>query len=280
MNERDASTEHNLDPQAYLERMRFAASRDDGLQPTVALLRALHEAHLLSTPFENLSIHYHQPVVLREHLLFDKIVRRTRGGFCYELNGLFAWLLRRLGFEVTLLAAGVAGDNGSYTPEFDHLTLRVSRLDGADWLADVGFGDSFRRPLRLVAGEEQDGGDGYRYRLRTEPRTDGDPGEQSPMWWILERTNGNVTAAWQPQYRFSLTPHALADFEPRCHFQQTAPDSHFIQRRLCSLALPNGRITLSDLRLFTTLDGQREERDLASEAEYHEVLAARFGIVI
>lgn len=277
------ATTSKLDLREYLDRIGFAARTSlDALEPTLGLLRALHEAHLLAVPFENLSIHYGQPIVLEEAALYDKIARRHRGGFCYELNGLFAWLLRRLGFEVSLLSAGVARSDGTYNPDFDHLTLRVHHLEGADWLADVGFGDSFRRPLRLRPNVEQDGADGRRYRLRQDQsKADGlhdAPGEQaSQTYWVLEQS---ADARWQPQYRFTLRPHELADFTARCEYHQTSPESHFTRQRICSLALPRGRVSLSDLRLITTIDGQREERVLHSEAEYHAVLAERFGVVV
>ncbi|HEY7974517.1 MAG TPA: arylamine N-acetyltransferase [Ktedonobacterales bacterium] len=265
---------------AYLERIAYTHAAAPAIQaPALPLLAALHEAHLLAVPFENLSIHYGQPIILDEAALYDKIVRRRRGGFCYELNGLFAWLLRRLGYTVDLLSAEVAETDGFSAP-FDHLTLRVRDLDGsdgADWLADVGFGDSFRRPLRMLPGLAQDGADGYDYRLR----------ELSP-WLMLERrdaappasTLDDLDAGWEPQYRFTLRPHALSDFVERCDYQQTSPQSHFTQRRICSLALPDGRISLSDLRLITTIQGQREERMLGSEQEYRATLAQRFGVVL
>ena len=102
-----------MDIRDYLKRIHYQGS----LEPTLQTLQALHEAHLLTVPFENLSIHYGQPIILQEDLLFNKIVRKHRGGFCYELNGLFAWLLQQLGFQVTLLSAEVAGDDGTFSPD-------------------------------------------------------------------------------------------------------------------------------------------------------------------
>jgi N-hydroxyarylamine O-acetyltransferase len=265
------------DPRAYLERIAYAPTAVPATEaPSLPLLTALHAAHLLAVPFENLSIHYGQPIILDEAALYDKVVRRRRGGFCYELNGLFAWLLRQLGFTVDLLSAEVA-EEGGFSAPFDHLTLRVRDLAGADWLADVGFGASFRRPLRMQPGLAQDGADGYHYRLR----------ELSP-WLLLERrdaalpaaTLGAPDAGWEPQYRFTLRPHTLSDFVARCEYQQTSPQSHFTQRRICSLALPDGRISLSDLRLIMTIRGQREERMLESEQEYRATLAQRFGVTL
>jgi N-hydroxyarylamine O-acetyltransferase len=129
----------------------------------------------------------------------------------------------------------------------------------------------------MQPGLAQDGADGYDYRLR----------ELSP-WLMLERrdaappasTLDDLDAGWEPQYRFTLRPHALSDFVERCDYQQTSPQSHFTQRRICSLALPDGRISLSDLRLITTIQGQREERMLGSEQEYRATLAQRFGVVL
>lgn len=275
-------TAARLDPRDYLARIAFTASAHSDFQrPSLTLLQALHKAHMLAVPFENLSIHYGQPIVLRNELLFDKIVRRRRGGFCYELNGMFAWLLGQLRYEVTLLSAEVAESGGTFSPAYDHLALLVHQVDGADWLADVGFGDSFRRPLRFQADVEQDGGDGHSYRLRQSERADNAPtdGQQLP-YWLVEQRGDDPASQWQPVYRFTLQPHALTDFADRCIYQQTSPDSHFTQKRLCTLALPDGRITLSDLRLITTLDGKRDERLLSSEDEYRAVLAERFGVVV
>jgi N-hydroxyarylamine O-acetyltransferase len=270
---------------AYLERIRFAFPHDpeaqdafDRLVPSAPLLRDLHEAHLLSVPFENLSIHYHEPIVLETDALYHKIVSQHRGGFCYELNGLFAWLLSGLGYQVTLLSARVADSKGDFSPEYDHLTLAVQVVEGSTYLADVGFGDSFRHPLRLEHAVAQDGGDGKAYRLILSQPTP-DPGEvQSFAYWTLQSLH--ETGEWESQYRFSTQPHTLADFAARCWYHQTSPDSHFTQKRICSLSLPAGRISLSDLRLITTKEGTRAERLLHSEEESKLVLAEQFGISI
>ncbi len=133
-----------MDIQAYLKRINYQG----GVTPTLETLRQLHHAHLHTIPFENLDIGLGRPIVLNEAALFDKIVIRRRGGFCYELNGLFAAMLRELGFDVTLLSAEVAREDGGYSPPFDHLTLMV-KINGTAWLADVGFGASFLEPIPL-----------------------------------------------------------------------------------------------------------------------------------
>src|SRR5262245_42521904 len=192
--------------EAYLKRINYDGPRD----PTPKTLRALQVAHLLAVPFENLSIHAGEPIVLDEGALFSKIVEAKRGGFCYECNGLFAGLLRELGFEVAMLSAGVAHATGGFGPEFAHMTLMVTLNER--WLVDVGFGESFLEPLLLDARVDQVQGN-RAFRI------DDDDG-----YLVLSRRDDDD---WTPQYRFSLQPHAFADYEEMCRFHQTSPDSHF-----------------------------------------------------
>ncbi len=114
-------------------------------------LRRLHVAHLRTVPFENLDIHRGVPIVLEQDRILKKLVTDRRGGFCYELNSGFAWLLSELGYRVTLLSAEVARPEGGFGIPFDHMALLVE-ADGGLWLADVGFGDSFLYPLRFRRG--------------------------------------------------------------------------------------------------------------------------------
>ncbi len=257
-----------MDIQAYLRRIHYRGERT----PTAATLRELHRAHLLAVPFENLDIHLGRPIMLDQDALFDKIVTRRRGGFCYELNGLFALLLRELGFEVTLLAAGVARADGGFGPEFDHLTLLV-RAPSADptthnlqseiWLADIGFGDSFREPVRLVEAVEQ-AQDGRAYRL-----------DRDGEHFTLMQHNA---AGWEPQYRFKLQPHAQAEYADMCHYHQTSSESSFTRKRVCTLATPDGRVTLSDLALIITAHGERTEQVLPDELALQAALREHFGV--
>lgn len=251
-----------MDIEAYLKRIAYAGD----LTPSIKTLRAMQLAHLTAVPFENLSIHMNEPIVLNETALFDKLVERRRGGFCYELNGLFSALLRTLGFQVDRLAASVAYEGGArYSQNFSHMTLLVTLEDR--WLVDVGFGDSFRQPLRLdEAGEQAQFG--RHYRIESENGT-------FTMW---EQKEGE---AWQPQYRFTAQPYEFPDYAHMCHYHQTSPESRFTQNQICSLATANGRITLSD-RCFirTTLNGERDEREIPDEDEYARLLHQHFGIVL
>ncbi|MFI1163426.1 arylamine N-acetyltransferase [Streptomyces sp. NPDC020801] len=123
--------------------------------PTAAALRELQLRHLRTVPFENLSVHLDEDIVLEEERLLDKVVGAHRGGFCYELNGAFGALLAALGFEVTLLAARVFGEEGRLGIPYDHLALRVRTADGGDWLTDVGFGALSHFPLAFEERGEQ-----------------------------------------------------------------------------------------------------------------------------
>jgi len=247
-----------VDVAAYLDRIGYRGP----LNASIESLRGVHLAHLYAVPFENLDIILGRPVALGDAKLFDKIVTRRRGGFCYELNGMFGALLRELGFRVTMLSAEVAREAGGFSPEFDHLALRVD-LD-EPWLADVGFGDGFRLPLNLNddAAQEQDG---RMYRITVD-------GE----YRVLLRRD---TDDWTPQFRFTLRPRALEDFAERCRFHQTSPESHFTLGRICTLATPEGRVTLSGLRLIVTTGAERTERLVAGEGEYAAVLRQTFGVI-
>jgi N-hydroxyarylamine O-acetyltransferase len=248
-----------MDVKAYFDRIGYRGSAD----PTPETLCALQRAHMLAVPFENLDIPLKRPIVLDEERLFDKIVSRRRGGFCYELNSLFSALLREMGFNVQRLSARVANAEGGVGKEFDHMTLLVQ--DKERWVADVGFGDSFIEPLHLDERREQVQGAG-RYRIVE---------DQEHLNYLRREETG-----WILQYTFRLTPYTLADFGDACFWTQTSPLSSFTQRRICSLATPNGRITLSDSRLIISTNGSRQERQVASEAEYHDILRERFQIVL
>ncbi|HKP10497.1 MAG TPA: arylamine N-acetyltransferase [Blastocatellia bacterium] len=245
---------------AYLRRINYHGATE----ATAETLRGLHLAHLLAVPFENLDIHLGREIVLDAARVAAKVVERRRGGFCYELNGAFAGLLTALSFDVKMLAAGVARADGSFGPLFDHMALLVQLAE--PWLADVGFGDSFREPLRLDdEGEQAQGLSAYRVRRDGEQR-------------VLERRNGD--GAWQPQYRFTMQPYEYGDYAEMCRYHQTSPQSHFTQKRVCTRATPEGRVTLTNNRLITTMGSDRHERELADESEIAAVLRNHFGVVL
>ena len=248
---------------AYLARLGVAPPE----APTLAALASLHRAHLMTVPFENLDITLGRPIRLDRASLLNKIVHARRGGYCYELNGLFALLLRSLGYAVDLVSARVSLPGGGLTEEFDHVALVVTSPDLAEpVLADVGFGDAFIEPLPLRDGFERDER-GKRVGLV----------RRGDTWHYRERTGGGE---WHDQFVITTEPHPLTDFEPRNEWQQTSPESHFTRQRVASRLTPTGRVTVSGQRLVTTTHGRRKERELADEAAVVAALAEHIGLVV
>ncbi|MFD6276401.1 arylamine N-acetyltransferase [Streptomyces sp. NPDC060209] len=244
---------------AYLE--RIGATRP--ARADAAALRELQRRHLMTVPFENLSIHLGQDIVLEEEKLVDKIVTDRRGGFCYELNGAFAALLRELGFGVTLLQARAFGDGGRLGIPYDHVALRVETDDGTGpWLADVGFGDHALRPLELGARTEQDDPRGT-FRFREAPQGDLD----------LLRDGSR-------QFRLDPRPRVLADFRAGAWYHRTSPDSHFTRSLVCSRCTEDGRVTLRGRTLITTVLGERDETELNDDAEVLAAYRDHFGVTL
>ncbi len=241
-----------MDIRPYLDRIGY----DGSLAPNEETLRQLHRRHLLSVPFENLDIHLGHPIVLAMPSFFTKIVLRRRGGFCYELNGLFGWLLAELGYPVTYLSARVFTD-GVAGPEYDHLVLLVE-CEGR-WIADVGFGDSFLEPIALGSPREQ-----IHYQI-----------VDSNGHKTLERL---VETRWVPQYAFTMIPRRLEEFAEMCHRQQTSPHSIFTRKTVCSRATSEGRITLSNGRRIATEKNRREEREIADAGEFRDLLRKDFDM--
>jgi len=247
-----------FDLQKYLEHLNYKGA----LEPSEEVLSHLHAAHLLKVPFENLSIPSGEPIILDNEKLFQKIIINNRGGFCYELNGLFAFLLSKLGFNVSMLSANVIKENGEYSKDFDHMTLLVQLEE--KWLADVGFGDSFRLPLKIDDRNIVQQGNSL-YRIYDEDD-----------YFVL--TEKRFRADWKILYKFTLQPYAYEDFNGMCTYHQTSDESHFTKNIICSLAKPDGRITISNNRLIITKDEIKEERDISSSDELKLLLDQYFSI--
>lgn len=240
---------------AYLD--RIGARRPD--RADEASLRELQVRHLHAIPFENLSIHLGEPIVLDEDALIDKIVARRRGGFCYELNGAFSALLSSLGFTVSMLEGRVYGPQG-IGPPYDHLALRVDLKE--PWLVDVGFGRFSAQPIRLAERADQ-------------PDREG-------TFRVVEKELGDLEVVMDgaPQYRIAARPRALADFEATCWWHQTSARSPFTRSTVCTLLTPGGRTTLSGRTLVETAGAHRSERELTTDAEVLDTYRQHFGIKV
>lgn len=253
-----------MEPVAYLTRIQYSGPT----RPDVQTLHRLQHAHMLTVPFENLDIGLKRPIRLDQGSLWQKIVVRRRGGFCYELNGMFAWLLKQLGYYVTYLNARVFNRQGELGIDFDHLALLV-RVPGEStrWLADVGFGDSFNEALNFEErGNQVQGLRAYRV-------------EQTSADYIIWQKN--YDGSWERQYFFDLQPHTFPDdYETGCLYHQTSPRSSFTRSSIISRATPDGRVSLEESRLILTQDGHRSERVLNDKNEYHRLLKQYFDITL
>jgi len=215
---------------------------------------------MLAVPFENLDISLNRQISLELPVILHKIVNLRRGGFCYELNYAFAWLLGELGFSVELLSASTF-DGKSLGPEFDHLLLRVEADHPV--FADVGFGDSFLFPI--FPGQKPAFQFDRYYRV-----------ESNGTRWMLEQQF--ETEGWKPLYIFDLKSHQISDFETMCNYHQTSEASNFTRRTVCSLATEQGRITCANNRFIVTEAGHREESIIENGIMLESILTQQFGI--
>ncbi len=242
----------------YLERINYVGQ----VKPTFEVLSKLQIMHLLHIPFENLDIHNHRTIDLTN--LFDKIITRKRGGFCYELNGLFYQLLKEIGFTVKRVSARVYDNKKVYSPEFDHMTLIVE-IEHNNYLVDVGFGEFSFYPIEVALNKETNDPGGI-FKIETF-----DNGYK-----IIKKKNEN--GMFMPEYIFSEKERQLEEFYDRCNYHQTSNESHFMKKRICSLPTENGRITLTGDILKITENGKVTETQLSNDQQIQEELWNYFGI--
>lgn len=247
---------------AYLKRIRYHGVASN----TVAVLADLQEHHIHAVPYENLDILNGTALSLDLGDLYDKIVIRGRGGYCFELNALFGWLLESLGYKVTHYFARFWRDEPNPPPMRRHHILCVE-AEGRSFLCDVGVGGIVPlRPLELIEGAEQQQGTEC-YRLETDPFFG---------WVLCERRRGG----WNRIYSFTEEPQLLQDYAMASYWCEHAPESIFTQSAMLFIRTPEGRNTVSgeEFRIFTA-DGV-ETFIPQSALEYRQALKQYFGIVI
>ena len=273
--------------QEYLARIHYRGPKE----PTIDTLSELQRCHILAVPFENLSVFGKEKIILSKDWLFDKIVRRHRGGFCFELNTMFSFLLNYFGFKYKTHAGMVySRKTGRIGPPCDHRVLMVN-IEGELWLTDVAFGDSCWMPLRLTGLAEQQEQQSGIYRIRK----DGDfyifeekvkiiVDDFGREEMVKEQFTSPGDPSWAPRYGFDLIPRQTEDFHKMLDYHQTDAKSPFTHDRICTVAKPRGRVTLSGSKIVTTTylgdhKIKKESKEiLGGEEEVVEELEQKFGI--
>ena len=243
-------------------------------------LVAVQAAHRRTIPFENLSVMLGHAVSSDGAAVFDKLVTRRRGGFCFEHNRLLDDALRAMGFTNLLLLARVMLGDPAALPPKTHCLLLVA-IDGKPWVADAGFGGAYAPPMRLADGGTAQSDDGARHRLSILP--EGDPAGA----WLLERLGaeggtdgrGGADGEWRKQFAFDLAETVDADMAMGCHWAATHPSSRFVNHHVVSRCLPDGFASMVDRRMTLWRAGEEaDEREIASAREYREVLEEVFAL--
>jgi N-hydroxyarylamine O-acetyltransferase len=247
-----------MDTNQYLKRIHYSGERT----PTLEVLSELQKNHLLHVPFENLDIYNKIKIDLRD--TYDKVVIRNRGGFCYELNGLFYQLLKDLGFPVKMVSARVFDKEKGFGPEYDHMAI-ITTIGHDNYLVDVGFGEFAFHPLKIESGLESHDPRGL-FRMETTDNIN----------FVVKKKNPE--GDFMREYLFSAMERQSEDFANMCAYHQTNPESHFTQKRICTLPTEEGRITLTGNTLKIKAYGNLTEKQLANEAEVQQVLAHYFLI--
>jgi N-hydroxyarylamine O-acetyltransferase len=235
-----------LDLSSYLHRIRF----DGSVRPDLATLRAIHRAHQYAIPFENLDVQLRRPVALDVEVNYDKIVRRRRGGWCYEMNGVMGWALKEIGFEVMRMSAGVMRVRAGDAQMGNHLCLLV-RLD-QPYLVDVGFGGSLAEPLPLRASGRED----RPYRLGLSELGDG-------YWRFAESAHGDRDAFC---FDFRVAPADEALLARQCQFLQSDPASPFTQNLVVQRRTADTHVSLRG-RVLAAIHATHVDKKLLNSAD-------------
>ncbi|KAG9354932.1 hypothetical protein JZ751_001645 [Albula glossodonta] len=220
--------------------------------------------HVLSIPFENLSIHCGEVITMDLESIYDKIVVGRRGGWCFENNLLFSWVLKEMGYSVTMLGSRVFNSSkGEFSPMESHLINKVI-IDGTAYIADVSFGTSGQiwHPLELISGKDQPQLPGV-FGLTEESGT-----------WILVKTGReplchDESFAKKLQgkqskqiYSFTLTPRSVDHFLETSQLLQTSPESLYTNKSICSLQTLTGFSALVGWMYFEVIYNYQDGVDL------------------
>lgn len=275
-----------MDLQEYFRRIGFSGVYE---KPDLATLRTVHKLHVMSIPFENLSIHCGERNTLDLQVVYGKLVRSRRGGWCCENNQLFSWVLKEMGYKYTTLGAKVFNTlRNDFNLSESHL-INMVEIEGKPYITDVSFGVSCQvwHPLEMIAGKDQRQPAGI-FRLLSDGET-----------WTLEKTarkpliqNADFASSslinkrlTKTMYTFTLTPRGTDHFLNTTEHLQTSPDSLFTQKSICSLQTPTGfkaliGWTYSEVTFVPEEDADIFEMRDVDDSEIETILREKFNIVL
>jgi N-hydroxyarylamine O-acetyltransferase len=249
-----------MNKQRYLDRIDY----EHIISVTNKTLSNLHSQHVHNIPFENLDIHYKKLFDLHLENIFRKVIRDFRGGFCYELNLLFNWLLGEIGFSSRIIASRTISEDGSVGPEFDHMSVYVKT--DREFLIDVGYGDLFVKPLEIKDGVQSDGRKFFRIEKLNHPE------------YLLSMSDDGLD--FKKRYTFSLHDVTAENFSPICFEKQTNPDSYFVKNLICTKPTDVGRVTIFNNRLINETAESTTELAIENDDELRRSLWYTFRIVV
>lgn len=250
-----------MNTKKYLNRINYLGKPQSDLNT----LKSLHEKHVYTIPFENLDIQHKTEIRLEKNHLFEKVVKDFRGGFCYELNYLFWFLLTDLGFDSKIISAQIF-DGEKIGPEFDHMAL-IIKLNGKIWLADVGFGDLFTRPLEVNNVDEQFDGRNY-FKIKN----------WNKKTFLLSMSKNGVD--YKKKYLFKTDKKVIKDFSEQCFFKQYSQSSYFVKNKVITLPIENGSKTIFNSKYIVKNNGTKTEFIIGTKKEEKNILKKEFNILI
>ena len=264
-----------MNKKSYLKRLDCENNEAISLEN----LQHLHKKHLLTIPFENLCLMTKTKVEMNIETIYNKIINEHRGGFCFELNQLFAWLLKTLGYEIKLVACRVFGiSTQTYTPWYSHIAI-VVKLNNKEYLVDVGFSTAYRYPIELVTDRIQTDLIG---RLKISTADSAETGMQNSFTLLrCETTDPNQ---WTPMYQFSIDAKQISDFEEMLEWVQSPACPRFYNRSICVIHFEKHLLMLVGYRLTKIgfndgIEIDRVDTELESKEEVYQNIRMQFNLV-
>ncbi len=219
-----------MDKQKYLERIKC----NEFFETTDDVLARLHKQHVYQIPFENLDVYHKRIFDLDFAKVYQKIITNAQGGFCYELNLLFNWLLREIGFSSRIIASRIFNELDDLGPKFDHMSVYVKT--DKEFLVDVGYGDLFVIPIEIKSGAQWDGRNYFQINKFNKSE------------YLLSMSPDGVD--YQKRYTFNLEVVTAEDFNSICFDKQTNPNSYFVKNLICTKPTEAGRVSIFNNRLI------------------------------